>query len=457
MTQKSPKELGTEKIGKLLMMYAIPAVIAMTASSLYNMVDRIFIGRIGSGAEGALALSGLAVTFPIMNLSAAFGAMIGVGGSTLISVKLGQKDYATAQNVLGNVVSLNIIIGVALGFIAIVFIDPLLMFFGASENTVMYARDYMFIILLGNVVTHLYLGLNSALRATGHPNIAMIATITTVIINSALDPLFIFTFDLGIRGAAYATVIAQLIALIFVLKIFSNKNEVIHFRRGIYKLKKRIVNNMLTIGLSPFCMQLCACLVVILINKGLQRHGGDLAIAAYGIVNGITFLFVMVSMGITQGMQPIAGYNYGAQKFDRVTQVLKYSILYATVVMTCSFIVCEFFPHLPVMLFTNDPQLTSLAIAGMKIIVLCNPLVGLYIVVGNFFQSIGMPRRSIFLSVSRQMLFLIPLLLILPDIFGTNGVWMSITVSDGISVIISAFMLWNFYKKGAFRNTEIDL
>lgn len=457
MTQKSPKELGTEKIGKLLMMYAIPAVIAMTASSLYNMVDRIFIGRIGSGAEGALALSGLAVTFPIMNLSAAFGAMIGVGGSTLISVKLGQKDYATAQNVLGNVVSLNIIIGVALGFIAIVFIDPLLMFFGASENTVMYARDYMFIILLGNVVTHLYLGLNSALRAAGHPNIAMIATITTVIINSVLDPLFIFTFDLGIRGAAYATVIAQLIALIFVLKILSNKNEVIHFRRGIYKLKKRIVNNMLTIGLSPFCMQLCACLVVILINKGLQRHGGDLAIAAYGIVNGITFLFVMVSMGITQGMQPIAGYNYGAQKFDRVTQVLKYSILYATVVMTCSFIVCEFFPHLPVMLFTNDPQLTSLAIAGMKIIVLCNPLVGLYIVVGNFFQSIGMPRRSIFLSVSRQMLFLIPLLLILPDIFGTNGVWMSITVSDGISVIISAVMLWNFYKKGAFKNAEIDL
>lgn len=457
MTQKSPKELGTEKIGKLLMMYAIPAVIAMTASSLYNMVDRIFIGRIGSGAEGALALSGLAVTFPIMNLSAAFGAMIGVGGSTLISVKLGQKDYATAQNVLGNVVSLNIIIGVALGFIAIVFIDPLLMFFGASENTVMYARDYMFIILLGNVVTHLYLGLNSALRAAGHPNIAMIATITTVIINSVLDPLFIFTFDLGIRGAAYATVIAQLIALIFVLKILSNKNEVIHFRRGIYKLKKRIVNNMLTIGLSPFCMQLCACLVVILINKGLQRHGGDLAIAAYGIVNGITFLFVMVSMGITQGMQPIAGYNYGAQKFGRVTQVLKYSILYATVVMTCSFIVCEFFPHLPVMLFTNDPQLTSLAIAGMKIIVLCNPLVGLYIVVGNFFQSIGMPRRSIFLSVSRQMLFLIPLLLILPDIFGTNGVWMSITVSDGISVIISAVMLWNFYKKGAFKNAEIDL
>ncbi|MCM1311339.1 MAG: MATE family efflux transporter [Bacteroides sp.] len=457
MTQKSPKELGTEKISKLLMMYAIPAVIAMTASSLYNMVDRIFIGRIGSGAEGALALSGLAVTFPIMNLSAAFGAMIGVGGSTLISVKLGQRDYATAQNVLGNVVSLNVLIGVVLGFVAILFIDPILLFFGASENTIGYARDYMFIILLGNVITHLYLGLNSALRATGHPNIAMYATITTVVVNSVLDPLFIFTLNLGIRGAAYATVIAQFIALIFVLKILSNKNEVIHLRRGIYKLKKRIVKNMLTIGLSPFCMQLCACLVVILINKGLQKHGGDLSIAAFGIINGITFIFVMICMGITQGMQPIAGFNYGAQKFDRVTLVLKYSILYASVVMTCSFVVCEFFPHIPVMLFTEDPNLTALATAGMKIIVLCNPLIGFYIVVGNFFQSIGMAKRSIFLSASRQLLFLVPLLITLPDIFGTNGVWISIAISDGIAIIVASLMLWNFYKHGAFKNTELDL
>lgn len=457
MTQKSPKELGTEKISKLLMMYAIPAVIAMTASSLYNMVDRIFIGRIGSGAEGALALSGLAVTFPIMNLSAAFGAMVGVGGSTLISVKLGQRDYTTAQNVLGNVVSLNILIGVVLGFFAILFIDPILLFFGASENTIGYARDYMFIILLGNVITHLYLGLNAVLRAAGHPNIAMSATITTVIVNSILDPLFIFTFNLGIRGAAWATIIAQFIALVFVLKILSNKNEAIHLRRGIYKLKKRIVKNMLTIGLSPFCMQLCACLVVILINKGLQKHGGDLSIAAYGIINGITFIFVMISLGITQGMQPIAGFNYGAQKFDRVTQVLRYSILYACIIMTCSFIVCEFFPHIPVMLFTEDPQLTSLATAGMKIIVLCNPLVGFYIVVGNFFQSIGMAKRSIFLSVSRQLLFLVPLLLILPDIFGTNGVWISIAVSDGIAIIVAAVMLWNFYRHGAFKNAELNL
>ena len=249
MAKKSPKELGTENIGKLLMRYAVPAVIAMTASSLYNIVDRIFIGQ----GVGPLAISGLAVTFPIMNLSAAFGAMIGAGGSTLISVKLGQRDYDTAQNILGNIVSLNVIIGVIFAILAIAFIDPILYFFGASENTIEYARDYMFIILLGNVITHLYLGLNSVIRSTGHPTTAMFATIATVIINAILDPLFIYTFGMGISGAAWATIIAQTVALVLVMKILSNKDEVVHFRRGIYHLKQRIVKNIMSIGVSPFC------------------------------------------------------------------------------------------------------------------------------------------------------------------------------------------------------------
>lgn len=457
MAKKSPKELGTEKVSKLLIMYAVPAVIAMTASSLYNLVDRIFIGHIGEGHEGALALSGLAVTFPIMNLSAAFGAMVGVGGSTMISVKLGQRDYSTAQCVLGNVVSLNCIIGFIFAVLSIIFIDPLLMFFGASDNTISYAREYMFIILIGNVITHLYLGLNAVLRALGHPNIAMISTIATVIVNAILDPLFIFAFDMGIRGAACATILAQVIALLFVLKVLSRKDEMIHLQRGIYNLKKRIIKNIISIGMSPFCMQLCACLVVILINRGLQKHGGDLAIAAYGIVNGITFLFIMIVLGITQGMQPIAGYNYGAKKFDRVTLVLKYSILYATVVMTICFVICEFFPHIPVGFFTDDSQLAALAIDGMRLIVLVCPLIGFQIVVGNFFQSIGLAKKSIFLSVSRQMLFLAPLLLILPEFLGTNGVWLSVTVSDGLSVIVGAVMLWMFYKNGAYNNIKMNL
>jgi putative MATE family efflux protein len=453
MAKKSPKELGTESIGKLLMRYAVPAVIAMTASSLYNIVDRIFIGQ----GVGALAISGLAVTLPIMNLSAAFGAMIGAGGSTLISVKLGQRDYDTAQNILGNIVSLNVIIGVIFAVLAIVFIDPILYFFGASENTIEYARSYMFIILLGNVVTHLYLGLNSVIRSTGHPTTAMFATIATVVVNAILDPLFIYTFNMGIAGAAWATIISQTIALMLVLKILSNKDEVVHFCSGIYKLKKRIVKNMLSIGISPFCMQLCACFVVILINKGLQEHGGDLAIGAYGIINGVTFMFIMIVMGITQGMQPIAGFNYGAQKFDRVTQVFRYSVLYATVVMTICFLLCEFMPGPIIRLFTDDAQLVGLAEKGMRTIVIVSPVIGFQIVVGHFFQSIGMPSKSIFLSLSRQLLFLIPMLLVLPGFFGTDGVWMSMPAADFISAIVAAVMIWRFYKGGAFKNREMEI
>ena len=437
------KELGTKPIGALLTKYAVPAVIAMTAASLYNIIDRIFIGRIPD--VGNLSLSGLAVTFPIINLGAAFGAMVGVGASTLISIKLGQKDTKEAERVLGNLVTLNLIIGTLVGLLGIVFIDPLLYFFGASTNTISYARDYMFIILLGNVVSHMYLGLNSALRSTGHPYAAMTATITGVVTNSILDPIFIFVLGLGIRGAAYATVLAQVVTLLYVLYVLSRRNNIIYLHSGIYRLKKQIIKSILSIGMSPFCMQLCACLVVILINKGLAKHGGDIAIAAYGIVNSITFLFVMAVLGICQGMQPIAGYNFGAQQVQRVNEVLKKSIIFATITMSCSFILCEFIPHLPVMMFTNDPKLTDITINGMKIIVLMSPIVGFQIVVANFFQSIGMAKKSIFISVSRQLVMLVPFLIIFPEFWGTDGVWASIATADGISTIIAAVMLWRYY------------
>ena len=443
MQDNRTKELGTAPIGQLLLKYAVPAVVAMTASSLYNIVDRIFIGNIPE--VGTLSLGGLAVTFPIMNLSAAFGAMVGVGSSTMISIKLGQKDYQTAERVLGNLVSLNIIIGLIIGILGLIFIDPLLLFFGASENTLQYAHDYMFIILLGNVVTHLYLGLNSALRSTGHPHVAMSATIATVVINAILDPLFIFTFGMGIKGAAYATILAQVVALCYVITVLSNKKDLIHLHRGIYGLRRQIVKNVLSIGLSPFSMQLCACLVVILINKGLTRHGGDLAIAAYGIVNGVTFLAVMVVLGICQGMQPIAGYNFGAQQPGRVDEVLRKAIWLATLVMVFDFVVCVFFPQYLVMIFTSDPQLSTLAIRGMRIICSLSPIVGFQIVTGNFFQSIGMAKRSIFLSVSRQLVFLVPFLLVFPEIWGTDGVWISIAAADGVASITSGVMLWHFY------------
>lgn len=441
------KELGTRPIGELLVKYAVPAVVAMTASSLYNMVDRIFIGHIPE--VGTLSLSGLAVTFPIMNLSAAFGAMVGVGSSTLISIKLGQKDYQTAERVLGNLVSLNIIIGIIVGALGLIFIDPLLLFFGASENTIQYAHVYMEIILYGNVVTHLYFGLNSALRSTGHPHVAMSATIATVVINAILDPLFIFTFGLGIQGAAYATVLSQFAALIYITVVLSNKKDLIHLHAGIYGLRKRIVKNILAIGMSPFAMQLCACLVVILINKGLAKHGGDLAIAAYGIVNSATFLAVMVVLGICQGMQPIAGFNFGAQQPDRVDEVLRKAIILATIIMIVDFIICVFFPQYIVILFTSDPELSELASRGMRIVCLLSPIVGFQIVTGNFFQSIGMAKRSIFMSVSRQLVFLVPFLLIFPELWGTDGVWISITAADGVASLTAGFLLWHFYHNRA--------
>lgn len=441
--QSAPTALGTESIRKLLMQYAGPAIIAMTASSLYNMVDSIFIGQ----GVGPLAISGLAITFPVMNLSAAFGAMVGVGASTLLSVKLGQKDYSTAQNILGNVITLNTIIGVIFGALMLAFINPILYFFGASDATIGYARDYMVIILLGNVITHMYLGLNAMLRSAGHPQKAMYATIGTVIINTILDPLFIYTFDMGIQGAAIATILAQTIALCWQLKIFTNKNELIHLRRGTFGLKRKIVTNSLAIGLAPFLMNLCACFVVILINKGLQHHGGDLAIGAYGIANRVVFFFVMIVMGINQGMQPIAGYNYGARQFKRVYKVLRLTIYAATLVTTLAFVAGEFIPELLARAFTTDDELIRQAANGMRYLVAIFPIVGFQMVTTNFFQSIGKAKISIFLSLTRQLIFLIPFLLILPNFLGQQGVWISMPLSDLLSSIVAGWMLYRQFKE----------
>ena len=439
-------ELGTERIRKLLVQYAVPAIIAMTASSLYNMVDSIFIGH----GVGALAISGLALTFPLMNLAAAFGSLVGVGAATLVSMRLGQRDYETAQRILGNVVVLNLIIGISFGLLTLVFLDPILYFFGASDATIGYAREYMSVILWGNVVTHMYLGLNAVLRAAGHPRKAMYATILTVTINAILDPLFIFGFGWGIRGAAIATVLAQILALVWQFRIFSDRNELLHFRRGIYRLKGKIVRNVLAIGMSPFLMNLAACFIVILINKGLKEYGGDLNIGAYGIVNRLGFFFVMIVMGINQGMQPIAGYNYGARQFDRVDRVLKLTIIGATCVTTLGFLIGE----LAVSVFTDDPELVRLSAEGMRIVFFCFPIIGFQMVTTNFFQSIGMAGKAIFLSLSRQLLFLMPGLIFLPRIFdeltpwdGSWGVWCSMPLSDFLASLVAGVMLFYQFRK----------
>lgn len=451
--------LGEESIGSLLRKYAIPAIIAMTASSLYNMVDSVFIGQ----GVGPLAISGLAVTFPLMNISAAFGSLVGVGASAIASMLLGQRNYTMARKVLGNVMTMNVVLGVMLMFFGLLFLDPILYFFGASDNTIVYAREYMTYILIGNVVTHLYLGLNAVLRAAGRPKVAMWATILTVVLNIILDPIFIFVFDMGIKGAAIATVLAQIVSLVWQLRIFSNKEEILHFEGGkIFTFDRKIARESLKIGLSPFLMNMASCFVVLLINNQLRKYGdqmgegaGDLAIGAYGIVNRIVFLFVMVVMGFTQGMQPIAGYNYGAGKFDRVLKVFWQTVMWATITTTLGFLVGTLIPEAAVSLFTSDETMKEIASRGFTIAIIVFPIVGFQMVASNFFQSIGMASKAIFLSLSRQVLFLIPCLIFVPLKFGIEGVWMSLPISDSIATFVAVFLMVGLVRKFKKSPSEI--
>lgn len=436
-------ELGTKPVGSLLMQYAIPAIVAMVASSLYNMVDSIFIGQ----GVGPMAISGLAITFPFMNLSGAIGACIGVGASTYLSVKLGQKDYSMAQRILGNSVVLKIITGIIFGAICLLFLDPILRFFGASDNTLPYAHEYMVVILLGNVFTHLYFGMNALLRAASKPKQAMYATIFTVVLNTALDPIFIYTLDMGIRGAALATILSQTTALCWQIKQFSNPHELLHFKRGIYKLDWSIIKNILAIGVSPLAMNTCSCIIVIFINTALVKYGGDMAVGAYGIANRIGFLFFMIVMGINQGMQPIAGYNYGAMHFDRMLKVLKLSMISATAIMAFGWLVGELMPYPCARLFTTDAELIEQAVKGIRLNMIAFPLIGSQAVITNFFQSIGKAKISIFLSLSRQMIFLLPLLVALPPMLGVDGVWYALPTSDTVAFIVTWIIMIRYMRK----------
>lgn len=449
MKQKRiPTELGTEKIGKLLINYATPAIIAMTASSLYNIIDSIFIGH----GVGPLAISGLALTFPLMNLFAAFGSFVGVGSATMTSVRLGQKDYDSANIILGNCFTMNVIFGAVLTVLGLVFLDPVLLFFGASAHTLPYAHDFMVIILIGNIVTHMYFGLNAMLRASGAPEKAMYATIGTVLINVILNPLFIFGLNMGVRGSALATVISQVIALCWQLKFFSNKNNFLHFKKGTFKLQSVIVKDVMSIGLSPFLMNLASCLIVIIINKGLNKFGGDMAIGAYGIVNRYSFIFVMIVFGFNQGMQPIAGYNFGAKQFGRVNEVLKKTSICATIVTTLGFIIAELFPRGIVYAFTSDEELIRQSVLGLRITCLTFPIIGFQMVIANFFQSIGMAKKAIFLSLTRQMIFLIPALVIFPLFWQLDGIWWSMPFSDLLSTVTSGTMLYLQFRQ--FKRLE---
>jgi len=448
-----PLELGTEPVGKLLKKYALPAIIAMTASSLYNMVDSIFIGQ----GCGALAISGLALTFPLMNLSAAFGTLVGVGGATLLSVLLGQKNYDVAKKVLNNIFIMNVAIGILFSAATLIFLNPVLRFFGASDATLPFARDYMIPILWGNIITHLYFGLNAIVRVSGHPKKAMYATILTVGLNTVLDPIFIFVFDMGIQGAAIATIISQTVSFVWIMITLCDKREFLHFDFHNFRFDGKIALRSLSIGMAPFLMNVAACFVVILINIQMKKYGGDLQIGAYGIDNRIVFLFVMVVLGLNQGMQPIAGYNYGAKLYDRTIEVLNLTIKWACAVMSVCFVVGMFFPRAAASLFTHDPELIELAARGLRIDVIFFLIVGRQIVITNFFQSLGLAKKAIFLSLTRQLIFLVPCLAILPLFWGTDGVWASMPASDFAAIIVSEIMLARLKKQfKANEKTEIQ-
>ena len=441
----APTELGTERIGTLLRKYAVPGIIAMIASSLYNMVDSIFIGHIQG--VGAYAISGLAVTFPLMNLSTALGTLVGVGGQTMVSVLLGQKNYEGAQKVLSNVVSLNTIIGIVFAAVCLLFLDPILYFFGASENTLPFAREYMIIILLGNAVTHLYFGLNGVIRASGNPKTAMGLTIFTVTANAILDPIFIYVLDLGVQGAAIATVLCQCLALTYTMFFFANKKNFLHFGKRVFQLDRHIAKASLSIGLGPFLMHFASCFVSIFINQQLRKYGGDLSIGAYGISNRITFMFLMINLGFNQGMQPIASFNYGARQYKRVKEVFWMTTRWMCLMSVICFLVSELLTTPAVRLFTEDPVMIGKADNALRLMNLMVWCVGFGMVSGNFFQSLGMVRKSIFLSLTRQLLFLVPLVFLLPLWLGENGVWLAFPISDFLSVVCAAVLIIQILRK----------
>lgn len=438
MNSNDPHILGKAPVGKLLIQYSLPAIIAMTLTSLYNIIDSIFIGH----GVGAMAISGLAITFPMMNLLIAFCTLVGVGGATISSIRLGQHDKEGAEQILGNVTVLCIINSVIFSTVTLLYLDPILRFFGASDVTLPYARDFMEIILIGNPIAYMMIGLNNIMRATGYPKKAMLSSVLSVGCNIVLAPLFIFVFDWGIRGAAWATTISQFLALIWVLHHFTNRNTYIRLHRRYLKLRSRIVRQIFGIGMSPFAMNVCACCIVIFINHQLLSHGDDYSVGAFGIINRVQMVFVMIVMGLAQGMQPITGYNYGAGLIDRVKRSLHLGVMAGMVATTIGFLLAFFFPEKMAGLFADDTTLINRTAGALRVSMLAFPFVGAQIVICQFFQSIGKTAIAIFLSLSRQLLFLLPGLALLPLCIGLDGVWWSMPMSDTLATIVA---IWMFF------------
>lgn len=475
--QNNTVSLGTDSLGKLLARYAIPAIIAMASSSLYHIIDSIFIGH---GVGGA-AISGMAVTLPIMNIAAAFGAMVGVGAAARISIRLGEGNKRAAERILANAVLLNMVLGISIMLIFLLFLDPILTFFSggnASEETLGYARDFMRVIMFGNIITHLYLGLNEQLRASGYPRKAMYIMLLAMAICTVLNPLFIFVFKWGVAGSAWATIMAQSVALLIQIRHYTSPNSFLCFKREMFHFDKKIIGAILSIGMAPFILNICASLVTRFMNTALLEYGGtgaldvvsaasfdgnvgDIYVGAYGIMNRVILLFIMVAQGFNQGMQPIIGYNYGAKQYSRVLTVLKYAIICATCVTTIAFLIGAFLPRAVASAFVDtangiaDMAMVDVVAQGLGVAMLIFPLVGFQIIVGGFFQYIGRAQLAMFLSATRQLLFLLPMLLILPKSYGAMGAWMSMPIADSASVIVATILIVKQVRK--LRRKEHDM
>lgn len=433
------KELSSAPVWRLLFKYSMPAVVGTVVSALYNIIDSIVIGH---AIPDPNVVAGIAITFPVMNLATALGMLIGAGAATRVSIVLGQEDRHMAEVILGNCVQLTVIIGLIYMSAFAIFIDPILRMFGASDATLPYAREFILWVLPGMVLINLTFSYNNVMRASGYPGKAMYTNIMGAVLNSILAPLFLFGFKWGIRGAAIATDISMLITAIWVMSHFFNKNNTLHFVRGTFRLDWKVISSVLYIGMAPFLINVAGSAINAIINNSLLKYGGDNAIAAVVSFNRFVTIFVFIVIGICQGMQPILGYNYGAGKMDRLFRTVRLAALSALTITTIGSIVGQLIPAKIASLFMTDPDQIAEAANCLHFTTLGFWMVGFQIVATNFFQSLGMAGKAVFLSLTRQILFMIPLLLTLPPVFGLNGVWMSFPISDTVSTVVAGLMLW---------------
>lgn len=433
------KELGTESIIKLLFKYSIPAIIAMMVNSLYTVVDRMFIGRIPG--VGALAMSGVGMTMPIVCVIMGVGMLIGVGSAASISIKLGQQKRNTAERILGNAVTLSIIAGVVISVLGILFSKSILSLLGAETQTVMYAQQFINIILLGTTFNMLGFSLNQCIRSDGNPKIAMVTMLIGAILNMILDPIFIFAFGWGIKGAAFATIVSQIVSAVWIVYYFMSGKSNLKIKKENLKLEPKLIKIIFAIGMSPCAMQIAASLVQVVSNASLIKYGGDLAAGAMAIVSSVCMVFLMPIFGMNQGAQPIIGYNYGAKNYQRAKKAVIFPVIVATIVVCAGWLAVEFFPEFFIKLFNEDPSLVATATRGIRIYMLMFPVIGFQIICSNYFQATGKVKVSMFLSLSRQVIFLIPLMIILPMFFELDGVWMAGTLSDLASAGVTSFFI----------------